>query len=99
MAVLLQAVPASSDVSILLVCLMGIGVVFVGLCGVILLVKLVSLLCSIGEKKQATEPVLPPLEEKTEITGELAAVIGCAIAEEIGCDAEAIRIVSIKKIG
>lgn len=100
MALLLQAVNTPPDPEIWLVCLMGVGVVFVGLIGIILLCKLLSLISLLGKKKEeAPAPAAAPSEERTEISGELASVIGCAVAEELGCDVSGIRIVSIKKIG
>ena len=71
------------DYSNLFVCLMGLGTVFVGLVCIILLVTLMSYVCRKSEGKSAPAP---------------AAAVSAAIAEEMGTDISAIRIISMKQI-
>lgn len=84
----------------LFVVVLGIGTVFVGLIAIILLCKVIAAVCQRFEKKEtpaASAPVIAqpqPIENRQEI---LAAVSAC-LAEELGTDVSAIRIVSFKKI-
>lgn len=102
---LLQSTGAEEP-SILLVCALGIGVVFVGLA---LLVGIVSIMNAFFRNNKETpqtqdSPVTPaataveaqsaPIENKQE----LIAAICAAIAEENGTDISAIRVVSFKKL-
>ena len=89
------------EYSNLFVCLMGLGIVFIGL---LCLIALVSLMGRIfGRKNQAQEDALPaehiaaaPLhKEKKE---ELLAAVTAAIAEDMHTDVSAVRIVSIKRV-
>ena len=89
------------EYSNLFVCLMGLGIVFVGL---LCLIALVSLMGRIfGRKDQVQQDALPagkaaaaPLhKEKKE---ELLAAVTAAIAEDMHTDVSAVRIVSIKRV-
>lgn len=89
------------------VIVVGLGIVFLGLICIILLCKILGAICSIGQQKEtvpqalaATAPVTPVPQAVPAFKNrqEVIAAIGAAIAEESGCDANAIRIVSIKKI-
>lgn len=91
------------EISNTFVVVLGIGVVFVGLISIVLLCKIVSAFCMLGEKKNnnTTAPVptavateAQPIQNRQEI---IAAVSAC-IAEELGTDISAIRILSFKKI-
>ena len=84
------------DYSNLFVCLMGIGTVFVGLVCIILLVTLMSYVCRKSDAKSvAPAPVAVPTDApKSAIRPELIA----AIAEDMGTDISAIRIISMKQI-
>ncbi len=81
---------------------LGFGVVFVGLICIIFMCKIVSAFCMLGEKKadaSAKSPApaadtLKPIQNRQEI---VAAVSAC-VAEELGTDISAIRILSFKKI-
>ncbi len=81
---------------------LGVGVVFVGLISIVILCKIVSAFCMIGEKSKAKkQPATPtnvaqnqPIENRQEIIAAVSAVI----AEELGTDISAIRILSFKKI-
>ncbi len=82
---------------------LGFGVVFIGLICIVLLCKIVSAVCIISEGKKA-EDVTParvdapvaaqPIQNRQEI---IAAVSAC-VAEELGTDISAIRVLSFKKI-
>ncbi len=81
---------------------LGFGVVFVGLVCIILLCKIVSAFCIMANKKeQPSAPVTAtaesnsaqPIQNRQEI---IAAVSAC-LAEELGTDISAIRILSFKK--
>jgi Na+-transporting methylmalonyl-CoA/oxaloacetate decarboxylase gamma subunit len=77
----------------------GIGVVFLGLVCIVILCKLVGLFCTMGSKKEEAPvvqnvPVTQPIENRQEII----AAVSAAVAEELGADISAIRILSFKKI-
>ena len=85
----------------LFVCLMGIATVFAGLICLIILCKIVGAFSS-KEKKTAT-PVATPVATPTvnqpiENRQEIIAAVSAAVAEELGTDVSAIRILSFKKI-
>lgn len=90
-----------TEVSNLFVVVLGVVTVFIGLICIILLCKIVSLLCGSAEKK-SDAPAVPvaqavavqPIQNKQEII----AAVSAAIAEELGTDISAIRILSFKKI-
>lgn len=87
------------DYSNLFVCLMGIGTVFFGLICIILLVTLMSFVCRKTEQKTTPAPVSAPAGvPKAGIGPELIAAVSAAIAEEMGTDISAIRIISMKQI-
>lgn len=87
------------DYSNLFVCLMGIGTVFFGLICIILLVTLMSFVCRKTEQKTTLAPVSAPAGvPKVGIGPELIAAVSAAIAEEMGTDISAIRIISMKQI-
>ncbi|MEE0897932.1 MAG: OadG family protein [Acutalibacteraceae bacterium] len=91
------------EISNTFVVVLGIGVVFVGLICIVLLCKIVSAFCMLGEKKTNNTPApvptavaaeAQPIQNRQEI---IAAVSAC-VAEELGTDISAIRILSFKKI-
>ena len=87
------------DYSNLFVCLMGIGTVFFGLICIILLVTLMSFVCRKTEQKTTLAPVSAPAGvPKAGIGPELIAAVSAAIAEKMGTDISAIRIISMKQI-
>ena len=87
------------DYSNLFVCLMGIGTVFFGLICIILLVTLMSFVCRKTEQKTTLAPVSAPAGvPKAGIGPELIAAVSAAIAEEMGTDISAIRIISMKQV-
>ncbi len=81
---------------------LGFGVVFVGLVCIVIMCKIVSAFCMIGTNKKIdtaptvsnSVPTAQPIENRQEI---IAAVSAC-LAEELGTDISAIRILSFKKI-
>ena len=88
------------------VILMGMGTVFVGLICIIIVCSIMSLIIRTTEKSKpevvgsnSTEPIVPTIIS-TEIPDreKIVVAISAAIAEEIGEDAGAIRILSLKKI-
>lgn len=87
------------DYSNLFVCLMGLCTVFIGLICIIALVTVMSTVVCKTEKKPvpASSPI-SAAQPTSEVTPELVAAVSAAIAEELGSDVSAIRIVSMKKI-
>lgn len=85
------------------VCAMGMGVTFVGLICLIGLIYLQSMI--FGEKPKPVPTAVPacaPIPAQSEAIanrGELVAAISAALAEDMGVDVTAIRILSMKKIG
>ena len=94
------------DYSNLFVCLMGMGTVFVGLVCIVVLVIGMSAICrKLGHIETAITPAAAPAVAAPvapqAITGnkaELMAAIAAAIAEDMGTDVSAVRIISIKKV-
>ncbi len=86
----------------LFVVCMGIGTVFIGLICIIVLCKIIGLFCGASKKASAPEvkantsapSAAQPIQNKQEIIAAVSAVI----AEELGTDISAIRILSFKKI-
>ena len=84
------------------VVVMGIGTVFVGLICIILLCSILGVICKAFVKEdkapevkpQATTKNLPMPENKQEIVAAVAAVI----AEELGTQVEALKVVSFKRV-
>lgn len=87
--------------SILLVCAMGIGIVFLGLIAIILVCKLTSLLCRTGKSAAPIPAAVPAVEKKSDVIenrGAFIAAVSAAVAEDLGADVRAIRIVSVKRV-
>jgi len=97
---------AREDPHVLLVCLLGVGVVFIGLVLMVGIVMLMNAVCDALAKKSKASPVSPAqtaaqtavqtavIENRDEI-----AIAACvAIAEATGTDASALRVVSLKKV-
>ena len=91
------------EVSNLFVCLMGMGVTFIGLIALIFMIMIMGAICRKGENGQAKPPeapaVIPPAADAIPSRGELIAAVSAALAEELGTDVAAIRILSFKKVG
>lgn len=86
---------------------MGVGTVFVGLICIVILCKILGVCCQILAKKENGEvapsaPVAPAVTKAVPAVipnrRETVAAIAAAIAEDLGEDISAIRIVSIEKI-
>lgn len=90
------------EVSNAFVVVMGISVVFIGLICIVILCKILSAVCSIGNKETEAAPaVTTPVAAAPQVIEnrqEIIAAVSCAIAEELGTDISAIRILSFKKI-
>jgi len=87
------------DYSIIFVCLMGIGTVFVGLVCLIALTMLMSKVLASKTAPAAVPapvPAAPAAQEGNR--EELVAAISAALAEELGTDITGIRILSMKKV-
>ena len=85
------------NVSPVFVILMGMGVTFVGLTTLILLVTLMGKVCG-AAKKPAPVAAAPAAEIPAADKGALIAAVSAAIAEELGTDVNAFRIVSMKRV-
>ena len=90
------------EYSNLFVCLMGMGTVFVGLICIVLIVSIMSAIVrklkgnAAAPAPVAAAPVQPQVNSGKK--PELIAAIAAAIAEDMGTDVSAIRIVSIEKV-
>ena len=98
------------DVNDLYVVILGVGIVFIGLVSIIILCKILSVCCKLLAKKEdavTTEsapaaPLAAPAAAPTPAVipnrRETVAAIAAAIAEDLGTDVSAIRILSIEKL-
>ena len=85
------------EVSSLFVCVMGMGVTFIGLTCLILLTMVMGKLVNRGGAVKQEEPA-PPAPEAIPNRQELIAAVSAALAEELGTDVTGIRILSFKKV-
>ena len=85
------------EYSNLFVCLMGIGTVFIGL---VCLIALVSVMSAVVQRTESRgRPAGSPAPgDGSAVTPELIAAISSVIAEDLGADVSAIRIVSCRKV-
>ena len=91
-----------TEISSALVVALGMGTVFVGLISIIVLCYLMSALCKLFEKGKKPEAVsnvasaasTAPIQNKQEIVAACCAVI----AEELGTEANNIKVLSFKRI-
>jgi sodium pump decarboxylase gamma subunit len=91
------------DLASWFVCLLGVGIVFLGLICLIFLCKIISL--ATAEKStnkndapaKQTAPI--PATAVIENRAEIIAAVSAALAEELGEDVSSIRILSFRKIG
>ena len=88
-----------------LVCLLGVGVVFVGLVCIIGLVEGLTFVCNrilakdeAKKPAQASAPAPAVSSAAIENRGEILAAVCAAVAEEEGTDISAIRVISFKKV-
>lgn len=98
--ILSQAQP--NEPAVWFVCVLGVGVVFLGL---VLLIGIVSAMNWITSKfvkeqpvKTENKPMATAQNQKIENKQEILAAVCAAIAEENGTDISAIRVLSFKKI-
>ncbi len=91
------------EVSNLFVCLMGMGVTFVGLICLIVLSSIMSKIVSKSAPAPAVAPAAAaapaPAANAIPNRQEIIAAVSVALAEELGEDVSAIRILSFKKVG
>lgn len=90
-----------NEVSNVFVCSVGIGTVFAGLICIILLCWLMSTLCRAFQKKgnnAAGKASAPDTSVALQNRQEFIAAVSAAIAEDMGTDISAIRILSVKKV-
>lgn len=84
------------------VVLMGMGTVFVGLIIIIFMCKILGWIVGSSNKEETPAPVetVSPAQQNAPIQnkGEVVAAISSAVAESLGKDVRAIRIVSIKRV-
>ena len=83
-----------------MVVLLGVGMVFVGLIAIILICKIMGLIFASGAKRKKAAPAITrenavkPVENREEII----AAVSAAVAEELGKDVSALKILSFKRI-
>ena len=86
------------------VVILGIATVFIGLIGLVILCKILSAFCNMSgnKSKNATETTTQTnttvANQVIENRQEIIAAVSTALAEELGTDVSAIRILSFKKI-
>lgn len=88
-----------TEFSNLTVCLMGMGVTFVGLICLIFLIGVMGkLIGGKAEPARAAAPAPVPAADSIPNRQELIAAVSAALAEELGTEVSGIRILSFKKI-
>ena len=98
------ALMVSGEYNIGVVILLGMGIVFAGLICIVILCVMMGKVVRLLEKKEA--PAAAPVAVAAPVAApaaipnrtELVAAISCCLAEELGTDVSAIRIVSLKKV-
>ena len=96
----------AGEIHPLIVCVIGVGVVFIGLACIIGLVELMTLICNKlldkSEMKKSSAPAnaasAPTSSGVIENRSEILAAVCAAVAEEEGTDISAIRVISFKKL-
>ena len=86
------------EVSNLFVCLMGMGVTFIGLICLILLTILMGKIVNAKKEEAPAVPAPAPAAEVIPNRQEMIAAVSAVLAEELGTDVAAIRILSFKKV-
>lgn len=94
------------EISNALVVALGVGIVFIGLICIIILCKIMSAICMMTTNKDSdtsnstsTPTVAAPVAaQPIQNRQEIIAAVSAALAEELGTDVSAIRILSFKKI-
>ena len=82
------------------VCVIGMGIVFLGLLGLVLICQLLGIVCANAGTKKKETIAAAPAAASAEIPNkqEFIAAVSVAIAEEMGEDVSAIRITSVRRI-
>ena len=85
------------------VVIIGVGTVFAGLVCIVLLCKIIGLFCGKAKSSEKTVTATPAPKVQTaaapiENRQQIIAAVSAAVAEELGTDISAIRILSFKKI-
>ncbi len=93
------------EISNALVVALGVGIVFIGLICIIILCKIMSAVCMMSQKNESAQPatvtatpVAPAVAQPIQNRQEIIAAVSAVLAEELGTDVSAIRILSFKKI-
>ena len=96
---------AAQEIPTWFVCAMGMGIVFIGLVCLIVLIKIFGKVSQlVAGQETVSAPAVPaavvaaPAVDVIPNRGELVAAVSAALAEELGTDVTAIRIVSIKRV-
>ena len=90
--------------SILFVTCLGVGTVFIGLVSIIILTKIMSAFCKNSNKanenisKTVNSPTASIQNNNIENRQEIIAAVSAAIAETLGEEVDALKIISFKKI-
>lgn len=82
------------------VCLIGMGIVFLGLVCLVFICSATGYICKFlgGDKKKKEAPAPAPVSDEIPNKQEFIAAVSAALAEELGADVSAIRILSVKRI-
>ena len=82
------------------VCVIGIGIVFLGLVCLVFICMLTGYICRFlgGDEKKKAAPVPAPVSDEIPNKQDFIAAVSAALAEELGADVSAIRILSVKRI-
>ena len=102
------ALMVAGEYDLSVVVLLGMGIVFAGLICIVILCVLMGKVVRLLEKKEAPAATVsvaaaaPAAANAVSAAipnrAELVAAISCCLAEELGTDVSAIRIVSLKKV-
>ena len=87
--------------SIAEVCILGVGIVFLGLVCIVLLCYVIGVFCRLGDKTPdsgKSAVATPSTAGEIPNRQEFVAAVSAAIAEYMGKDISAIRILSIKRM-
>lgn len=92
--------PQEGEASIGMVILLGIGIVFLGLICLVIVCSIFGLIGKATNGSKKKEEIVPAAAKEEEIPDrqEFVAAVSAAIAEELGTDVSAIRILSIKRM-
>lgn len=88
------------------VCAMGMATVFIGLVCIIILCKIFSAIVRLGEKSKDEKPKVVETKQTANATvsneipdkQRVLAAVCAAVAEELGTDVSALRVLSFKKL-